>query len=86
MAPDWPQYGYDMLEHDYWSPKNYDNRGGVTLTLRQTLEDTGNRATAHLPKGGIESTPEASFNRICDLAVAAQLYSAQKSTPAMQAD
>jgi penicillin-binding protein 1A len=62
-------------EQDYWSPKNYDGRGGGVLTLRQALENSRNRATAHLLKGGIESTPEASLNRICDLAVAAQIYS-----------
>jgi penicillin-binding protein 1A len=62
-------------EQDYWSPRNYDGRGGGTLTLRQALENSRNRATAHLLKGGIESTPEASLNRICDLAVAAQVYS-----------
>jgi penicillin-binding protein 1A len=62
-------------EQDYWSPKNYDGRGGGTLTLRQALENSRNRATAHLLKGGIESTPEASLDRICDLAVAAQIYS-----------
>jgi penicillin-binding protein 1A len=62
-------------EQDYWSPKNYDGRGGGMLTLRQALENSRNRATAHLLKGGIESTPEASLNRICDLAVAAQIYS-----------
>lgn len=45
------------------------------LTLRRALENSRNRATAHLLKGGIESTPEASLNRICDLAVAAQIYS-----------
>jgi penicillin-binding protein 1A len=62
-------------EQDYWSPKNYDGRGGGTLTLRQALENSRNRATVHLLKGGIESTPQASLNRICDLALAAQIYS-----------
>jgi membrane carboxypeptidase/penicillin-binding protein len=61
-------------EQDYWSPKNYDGRGGGTLTLRQALENSRNRATAHLLEGGIESKPEASLNRICDLAVEAQIY------------
>src|SRR5215471_18441573 len=61
-------------EQDYWSPKNYDGRGGGILTLRQALENSRNRATAHLLEGGIESTPEASLNRICDLAVEAQIY------------
>jgi membrane carboxypeptidase/penicillin-binding protein len=61
-------------EQDYWSPKNYDGRGGGALTLRQALENSRNRATAHLLEGGIESKPEASLNRICDLAVEAQIY------------
>ena len=61
-------------EQDYWSPKNYDGRGGGILTLRQALENSRNRATAHLLEGGIENKPEASLNRICDLAVEAQIY------------
>jgi penicillin-binding protein 1A len=60
---------------DYWSPKNYDGRGGGTLTLRQALENSRNLATVHLLDGGIESKPEASLNRICDLAVEAHIYS-----------
>jgi membrane carboxypeptidase/penicillin-binding protein len=59
---------------DYWSPKNYDGRNGGTLTMRQALENSRNRATAHLLEGGIENKPEASLNRICDLAVEAQIY------------
>jgi membrane peptidoglycan carboxypeptidase len=42
--------------------------------LRQALENSRNRATAHLLEGGIESKPEASLDRICDLAVEAQIY------------
>jgi membrane carboxypeptidase/penicillin-binding protein len=61
-------------EQDYWSPRNYDRRGGGILTLRQALENSRNRATAHLLEGGIESRPEASLDRICDLAVEAQIY------------
>jgi membrane carboxypeptidase/penicillin-binding protein len=59
---------------DYWSPKNYDGRGGGTLTLRKALENSRNLATVRLLDGGIESKPEASLNRICDLAVEAQIY------------
>jgi penicillin-binding protein 1A len=61
-------------ERDYWSPMNYDGRGGGTLTLRQAIENSRNRATAHLLEGGIENKPEASLNRICDLAIEAQIY------------
>jgi membrane carboxypeptidase/penicillin-binding protein len=61
-------------DKDYWSPKNYDGRGGGRLTLRQALENSHNLATVHLLDGGIESEPEASLNRICDLAVEARIY------------
>ena len=61
-------------EREYWSPKNYDDRGGGVLTLRAALENSRNRATVHLLDGGIEREPEASLNRICDLAVEAQIY------------
>jgi membrane carboxypeptidase/penicillin-binding protein len=59
---------------DYWSPKNYD--GGGTLTLRRALEtrDSRNLATVHLPQGGIEGAPEASLDRLCKLALETQLY------------
>ena len=59
---------------EYWSPKNYDGGGGRTLTLRQALENSRNRATVHLLEGGIESKAEASLNRICDLGVEAHIY------------
>jgi membrane carboxypeptidase/penicillin-binding protein len=61
-------------EQDYWSPKNYDGRGGGILTLRRALENSRNRATAHLLEGGIADKPEDSLNRICDLAVEARIY------------
>src|SRR5499433_1174367 len=59
---------------DYWSPKNYDGGGGGTLTLRKALENSRNLATAHLLAGAIEDTPEASLDRLCKLAVEAQIY------------
>jgi len=61
-------------EPEYWSPKNYDSGGGGVLTMRAALENSRNRATVHLLNGGIEQKPEASLNRICDLAVEAQIY------------
>jgi penicillin-binding protein 1A len=61
-------------EPEYWSPKNYGGGGGGVLTLRAALENSRNRATVHLLDGGIEREPEASLNRICDLAVEAQIY------------
>ena len=61
-------------EQDYWTPKNYDGGSGDTLTLRRALENSRNLATVHLLDGGIEKKPEASLNRLCSLAVEAQLY------------
>jgi penicillin-binding protein 1A len=64
-----------VREQDNWTPKNYDGGGGGTLTLRRALENSRNLATVHLLDGGIESKPEASLKRICDLAVEARIYS-----------
>jgi penicillin-binding protein 1A len=61
-------------ERDYWTPKNYDGGSRGTLTLRRALENSRNLATVHLLDGGIETKPEASLNRLCDLAVEAQIY------------
>jgi membrane carboxypeptidase/penicillin-binding protein len=61
-------------DHDYWTPKNYDHGSRGTLTLRSALENSRNLATVHLLDGGIEAKPEASLNRLCDLAVEAQIY------------
>ena len=59
---------------DYWTPKNYDGSSGNTLTLRSALENSRNLATVHLLAGGIANKPEESLNRLCDLAVEAQIY------------
>jgi membrane carboxypeptidase/penicillin-binding protein len=59
---------------DHWSPKNYDGGEGGVLTLRQALENSRNLATAHLLQGGIENKPEASLDRLCQLALEAQIY------------
>ncbi|MFZ1896445.1 MAG: transglycosylase domain-containing protein, partial [Rhodoplanes sp.] len=59
---------------DYWTPKNYGGDSGGVLTLRRALENSRNLATVHLLTGGIEKKPEASLNRLCDLAVEAQIY------------
>ena len=42
--------------------------------MRRALENSRNLATVHLLDGGIEKKPEASLNRLCDLAVEAQIY------------
>jgi penicillin-binding protein 1A len=59
---------------EYWTPKNYDGSSGSTLTLRQALENSRNLATVHLLEGGIADKPDESLNRLCDLAVEAQIY------------
>jgi penicillin-binding protein 1A len=61
-------------EDEYWTPKNYDGAGGGILTMRSALENSRNRATVHLLDGGIERDPEASLNRVCELAVEARIY------------
>ncbi|MET0536485.1 MAG: transglycosylase domain-containing protein [Xanthobacteraceae bacterium] len=61
-------------DKDYWTPKNYDGGSGDTLTLRRALENSRNLATVHLLEGGIAEKPEASLNRLCDLALEAQIY------------
>jgi 1A family penicillin-binding protein len=63
-----------LREDEYWTPKNYDGGGGGVLTMRSALEHSRNRATVHLLDGGIERDPEASLNRVCDLAVEALIY------------
>jgi penicillin-binding protein 1A len=59
---------------DYWNPKNYDGGGGGVLTLRQALEHSRNLATVRLLDGGIEQKPQASLERVCALAMEAQIY------------
>jgi membrane carboxypeptidase/penicillin-binding protein len=69
-----PLGGGRAREQDYWSPKNYDGGGGGSLTLRRALENSRNLATVHLLDGGIADTPEASLDRLCKLALEAQIY------------
>jgi penicillin-binding protein 1A len=69
-----PIGGGRSRERDYWTPKSYDGGSRGVLTLRRALENSRNLATVHLLDGGIESKPEASLNRLCDLAVEAQIY------------
>jgi penicillin-binding protein 1A len=69
-----PIGGGRAREQDYWTPRNYDGGSGGTLTLRRALENSRNLATARLLDGGIASKPEASLNRLCELAIEAQIY------------
>jgi penicillin-binding protein 1A len=69
-----PIGGGRAREQDYWTPKNYDGGGGGVVTLRRALENSRNLATVHLLDGGIADTPEASLDRLCKLALEAQIY------------
>ena len=64
----------NVRERDYWTPKNYDGSSGDSLTLRSALENSRNLATVHLLDGGIRSKPADSLDRLCELAVEAQIY------------
>jgi membrane carboxypeptidase/penicillin-binding protein len=59
---------------DYWTPRNYDGGGGGILTLRRALENSRNLATVSLLQGGIDITAPLSLDRICALAMEAQIY------------
>ncbi len=61
-------------QNDYWTPKNYDGGGGGVMTMRSALENSRNLATVHLLEGGIEAKPEQSLERLCELALEAQIY------------
>jgi penicillin-binding protein 1A len=66
--------GVNAREQDYWTPKNYDRSEWGVVTLRRALENSRNLATVNLLDGGIESDPHRSLDRICGLAVEAQIY------------
>jgi penicillin-binding protein 1A len=61
-------------ERDYWSPKDYDNSSSGAMTLRRALENSRNLVTARLLDGAISSAPEDSLDRVCAIAMEAQLY------------
>jgi penicillin-binding protein 1A len=61
-------------ERDYWSPRNYDRGSSGVVTLRRALENSKNQVTARLLDGGIKSSPEESLDRVCEIAMEAQLY------------
>jgi penicillin-binding protein 1A len=67
--------GKNSLNQDrdyYWTPRN-ESASGV-ITLRRALENSRNLATAHLLDGGIAKAPEDSLDRVCAVAMEAQLY------------
>jgi 1A family penicillin-binding protein len=61
-------------ERDYWTPKNYDGGSSGVITLRRALENSKNLVTARLLDGGIDAAPEESLDRVCEIAMEAQLY------------
>ncbi|CAA9315399.1 MAG: Multimodular transpeptidase-transglycosylase, partial [uncultured Microvirga sp.] len=69
-----PPVGGSGSRGDDWSPKNFDGGSGGLTTLRRALENSKNLVTARLLDGGISDDPEKSLQRICELAMEAQLY------------
>jgi penicillin-binding protein 1A len=69
-----PPIGGGSREQDYWTPKNYDRSEWGVVTLRRALENSRNLATVNLLDGGIDSSPHGSLDRICALALEAQIY------------
>jgi 1A family penicillin-binding protein len=59
---------------DYWTPRNDSGDTWGEITLRSALENSRNLATAHLLDGGIAKDPKDSLARVCQLAIAAELY------------
>ncbi|MBY0259903.1 transglycosylase domain-containing protein [Methylobacterium sp.] len=59
---------------DSWSPKNYDGGGAGATTLRRGLKFSKNLVTARLLQGGIAEKAPASLQKVCDLALEAQIY------------
>jgi membrane carboxypeptidase/penicillin-binding protein len=63
-----------LQNKDYWTPKNYGGGSSGVITLRRALENSKNLVTANLLEGGIELSAPDSLQRVCDLALEAQLY------------
>ena len=61
-------------DKDFWTPKNADSGASGMITLRQALAGSRNLATAQLMAYGIENTPDRGLDRICEVAMEAQLY------------
>jgi membrane carboxypeptidase/penicillin-binding protein len=69
-----PIAGGIVREQDYWTPRNYDHSEWGVVTLRRALENSRNLATANLLEGGIDGDPHRSLDRVCGLALEAQIY------------
>ena len=59
---------------DHWTPKNFDGGESGIITVRRAIEHSRNLATLKLLDGGIDASPVRSLDRICALALEAQLY------------
>jgi membrane carboxypeptidase/penicillin-binding protein len=66
--------GGNDRDQDYWTPKNYDGGASGIVTLRRALEHSKNLATVNLLNGGIDLSPALSLDRICAIAMEAQVY------------
>jgi membrane carboxypeptidase/penicillin-binding protein len=64
----------DARPKDYWRPKNFDGGSSGLMTLRRALENSKNLVTARLLEGGIAGAPQRSLQKVCELALEAQLY------------
>ena len=61
-------------QRGFWSPRNYDGGASGAITLRRALENSRNLATAQLLATGLDDSAEEGLNRVCELAMEAQLY------------
>ena len=61
-------------QRGFWSPKNYDGGASGAITLRRALENSRNLATAQLLATGLDDSAEQGLDRVCELAMEAQLY------------
>jgi membrane carboxypeptidase/penicillin-binding protein len=61
-------------QRGFWSPRNYDGGASGAITLRRALENSRNLATAQLLATGIDDSAERGLDRVCELAMEAQLY------------
>ena len=61
-------------QRGFWSPKNYGGGASGAITLRRALENSRNLATAQLLATGLDDSAEQGLDRVCELAMEAQLY------------
>jgi membrane carboxypeptidase/penicillin-binding protein len=61
-------------QRGFWSPRNYDGGASGAITLRRALENSRNLATAQLLATGLDASAEQGLDRVCELAMEAQLY------------